>query len=117
MQLYSIFNGGRSKSHGKGKAWSSGRTPLLLRGKLVEQLPQLHPRTFQRVRVVTPVGPTRGNRLNDRVQEGDLPQVLENLGIFVVLNAVTDGLKTYPRSGFGGGDRTRRIQEDSIARS
>ena len=40
----------------------SGNTILLRRRKLVELLPQLHPRTFQRIRVVTPVAPARRNR-------------------------------------------------------
>ena len=42
----------------------SGNTILLRRRKLVELLPQLHPRTFQRIRVVSPVAPARGNRLD-----------------------------------------------------
>jgi len=46
-----------------------------------------------------------------------LPEVLENLRVFVVLNAVTDGLETYPWSGLAGGDRTRRIEEYSVAGS
>src|SRR4029077_10193595 len=85
-------------------------------GKLMEPLPQLQPCSFQSVRVLTPVGPARGNRLDDGVQEGDLPQVLEYLGVFVVLNAVADGLQTYSWGGFAGGDGTRRIKEDSVAR-
>src|SRR5260370_24317883 len=63
---------------------------------------------------MTPVGPARGNGHDDRVQEGNLPQVLENLRVFVVLNAITDGLQTYPRSGLGGSDWSRRIEEDSV---
>jgi len=82
----------------------------------MEPLPQLQPCSFQSVRVLTPVGPARGNRLDDGVQEGDLPQVLECLGVFVVLNAVADGLQTYSWGGFAGGDGTRRIEEYSITR-
>src|SRR4030088_3557093 len=89
----------------------------LWRRKLVEQLPQLQPCIFQRVRVVTPVAPARGNRLDGYVQGGDLSQVLENLGVFVVLNAVTDGLKAYSGGGFGRGDRTWWIEKYSVPRS
>src|SRR6266704_2059630 len=63
------------------------------------------------------VAPARGNRLEDRIHEGDLGQVLENLSVFVVLNAVPNGLQTDPGSGLGRGDRTRRIEEDAVARS
>ncbi len=63
-----------------------------------------------------PVAPARGNRQEDWIQEGNLPQVLEDLGVFVVLNAVTNGLQTNPGSRLRGGDRTRRIEEDSVAR-
>src|SRR6266576_3492696 len=48
----------------------------LWRRKLAEQLPQLQPHTFQRIQVVTPVAPARGNRQDGYVQEGDLSQVL-----------------------------------------
>ena len=67
----------------------------------MEQLPQLQPGTFQRVRIVTPVGPTRGDRLQDGVHEGNLPQVLKNLGVLVVLNTVTNGLQSDSGGGFG----------------
>ncbi len=60
----------------------------------MEQLAQLQACTFQGVRVMTPVAPARGNRLEDRIHEGDLGQVLENLSVFVVLNAVPNGLQT-----------------------
>src|SRR5260370_41137127 len=77
-------------------------------------LAQLQPRIFQSGRVMTPVGPARGNGHGDRIQEGNLPQVLENLRVFVVWNAHTDGLQTYPRSGRGGRDWSLRIEEDSV---
>src|SRR5229473_3562779 len=91
--------------------------PRLRRSKPVELLAQLQTRTFQGARVLIPVRPTRGNRLNDGVQKGRLPQVLENLGIFVVLNAVTNGLKTNPRSGLRGSDWARGVEEDSVTGS
>src|SRR5258707_13652157 len=80
-------------------------------------LPQLQPRIFQRVRIVTPAAPARSNGHDDGVHEGDLPQVLENLRVFVVLNAIADGLQPYPRSGLAGSDRTRRIEEYTVPRS
>ena len=83
----------------------------------MELLPQLQSCTFQGVRVLIPVAPARGNWLDGGVHEGNLPQVVENLGVFVVLNAITDGLQSDPGSGLRGGDRTRRIEEDSIPRS
>src|SRR5260370_19721280 len=95
---------------------SFGKT-IRLWSKLVEQLAQLQPCTFQSVRVVAPVAPARGNWLEDGIHKGDLRQVLENLGVFVVLNAVPDGFQTDPRSGLRGSDRTRRIEEDAVARS
>ena len=66
----------------------------------MELLPQLQPCMFERVRIVTPVSPAGGNRLEGGVHEGDLPEVLENLGVFVVLDAVADGFQSYPGSGF-----------------
>jgi len=83
----------------------------------MEQLPQLQPCSFQRVRVMAPVAPTRSNGHDRGVHEGDLRKVLENLRVFVILNAVTNGLKPNPRSGLAGGNRTRRIEEDTVARS
>src|SRR6266850_1830880 len=83
----------------------------------MQLLPQLQPCSFQGVRVVIPVAPARSDRHDDGVRKALLPQVLENLNVFVVLNAVTNGLQTDPRSGLRRGDRTRGIEEDSIARS
>ena len=83
----------------------------------MELLAQLQPGTFQSAWVVSPIGPARGNRQNDWIQEGELPEVLENLGIFVVLDAVANGLQTNPGSGLRGSDRTRRVEEDAVARS
>src|SRR5258708_4146841 len=80
-------------------------------------LPQLQACSFERVGVVTPVAPARSNGHDDGVHQGDLPQVLENLRVLVILDAVANGLQTNSRSRFGGSDRTRRIEEDSIARS
>src|ERR1700752_102264 len=83
----------------------------------MEQLPELLPRTFQGVRVVIPVAPACGNRLEGRSHGRNLPKDFEHLGVLVILNAITDGLQTDPRSGLARGDRSWRIQEDSIARS
>ena len=58
----------------------------------MELLPQLQPRAFQSIGIVTPAAPVGGNRLNDRVQKGDLPEVLENLRVFIVLNAIANSL-------------------------
>src|SRR5258708_20520228 len=80
-------------------------------------LAQLQPGTFQSAWVVSPIGPARGNRQNDWMQEGEVAEVLENLGVFVVLDAVPNGLQTNPGSGLRGSDRARRIEEDAVARS
>src|SRR5882724_8341430 len=82
----------------------------------MELLPQLQARSFQGARVVIPVGPARGNRLDNGVRKGPLSQVFENSGVFVVLHAVADGLHADPGSGLRRADRTRRVQEDSVAR-
>ncbi len=66
----------------------------------MELLPQLLPRIFKRAGVVSPVRPARSNRRDDGVQERHLPKVLENLGVFVILNAVTDVLQPYARRRF-----------------
>jgi len=83
----------------------------------MEQLAQLQARRFQRVRVMAPIAPARSNGQNRGVHEGDLPHVFENLRVLVILNAVADGLKPYPRCGLAGGDWTRRVEENSITRS
>src|SRR5258708_32806874 len=61
------------------------------RGKLMKLLAQLQPGTFQSAWVVRPIGPARGNRQNGWIQEGELHEGLENLGVFVVLDGVPDG--------------------------
>src|SRR5438445_10804718 len=66
---------------------------------------------------MTPVVPARSNGQNRGVHEGDLPHVFENLRVLVILNAVADGLKPYPRRRFAGGDWTRRVEKNSIAGS
>src|SRR5580704_15565733 len=84
--------------------------------KLLELLPEFLPDTFQVARVVAPLCPARGNRLKNELHVGGLPLILEHLRVFVVLNAIADGLQPYPRGGFAGCNRTRRVKEDSIAR-
>src|ERR1700716_467992 len=66
---------------------------------------------------MTPIAPTRGNGHDRRVHEWHLRQVLENLRVFVVLNAVADGFQTNSGSRFGGSDRARRVEKYSIPRS
>ena len=68
---------------------------------MIELLPQLRPCIFEGVVVVTPVAPARGNRLDDGVHEGDLPEVLEDLYVFIILNAITDSFESKARSGLG----------------
>lgn len=58
-------------------------------------LPQLLPRIFKRGGVVSPVRKACGDGHDDGVQERHLPEVLENLGVFIILNAVTDVLQPY----------------------
>src|SRR5260370_5603536 len=83
----------------------------------MELVDQMQPCTFQSAWVVSPIGPARGNRQNDGIQEGELPEVLENLGVCVVLDAVAEGLQTNPGSGLRGSDGPWRIEKDSVARS
>src|SRR6266481_974795 len=66
---------------------------------------------------MTPIVPARSNGQNRGVHEGDLPHVFENLRVLVILNAVADGFNPYPRRRFAGGDWTRRVEKNSIARS
>jgi hypothetical protein len=87
----------------------------ILWSQLMEQLPQLQARSFQGVRVMAPIAPARSDGQDRGVHEGDLPHVFENLRVLVILNAVANGLKPYPRRGFAGGDWTRRVEKNSIA--
>jgi len=73
---------------------------MQLRMEQIELLPQLLPRIFKRGGVVSPVGPARGDGHDDRVQESPLPQVLENLRVFVILEAIPEGLQTHARCRF-----------------
>src|SRR6267143_2407724 len=70
-------------------------------GKLIELLPQLQPCTFQGVGVVGPVAPARGNRLDDGTGKGSLPQVLEDLYVFIILDAITNSFESNARSWLG----------------
>src|SRR6202030_1141129 len=65
---------------------------------------------------MTPVAPTRSDGHDRGVHEGDLPQVLENLRVFVILNAVTNGRHPNPGRPLARGDRTRGGEEDPIPR-
>jgi hypothetical protein len=69
--------------------------------QLVKQLPQCAPRVLERVRVVTPIAPARRNWKKSGVHHAELPKVFEHLRVFVVLNAVADGLQAYAGCGFG----------------
>src|SRR5580704_7203196 len=84
--------------------------------KLLELLPEFLPDTFQVARVVAPLGPARGNRLKNELHVRGLPLILEHLRVFVVLNAIADGLQPYPRGRFAGRNRTRRVKENPVAR-
>src|SRR5258708_29446127 len=64
------------------------------RGKLMKLLAQFQPGTFQSAWVVSPIGPARGNPQNDWIQEGEVPEGLENLGVFGVLDSLPNGLQT-----------------------
>ena len=63
----------------------------------MELLAQVQARSFERVGVMTPVAPAGSNGHDDGVHQGDLPQVLENLRVLVILNAVADGLQADAR--------------------
>jgi len=51
---------------------------------------------LQRIVVVSPIGPADRNWSDGFVQHADLPQILQHLSVFVVLNAVTNGFQTDP---------------------
>ena len=64
----------------------------------IELLPQLLSRIFKRRRVVSPICKARGDWQDDRVYERHLPNVFENLYVFIILNTVTEVLQPYPWS-------------------
>src|SRR2546427_3793398 len=86
-------------------------------GQLVEELSELLARACQGVGVVTPIAPARSNGLQNRVHERNLRQVLQNLRVFVVLNAVPNRFHADPRSGLRRSDGPWWIQEDAVPRS
>src|SRR5882724_4022686 len=87
----------------------------ILWSEMVKQLAQLCADVLERGRVVAPIGPACCDRKNGGVQDGELCQVLQHVRVFVVLNAVADGLQTDARSGFTRADRSRRINEYAVA--
>src|SRR6202035_1482996 len=92
-----------------------GKKKSLGMRKLLELLPEFLPDTLQVAGVVAPLGPTRGNRLKNEVHVRGLALIFEQLRVFVVLDAVADGLQAYARCRFTGRDRTRRGKENPIA--
>src|SRR5262249_57066652 len=92
---------------------SSGRQ----RRKLMQLLAQFLPRTLQCFWIVIPVGPTRGDGHKNRVSEFVVPELLQNLRVFVVLNAVANGFKPDSRCGFARCDRSRRREGNNPSRS
>src|SRR5882757_10190561 len=66
---------------------------------------------------MAPVAPARSDGQDGGVHEGDLPHVFENLRVLVILNAVANGLQPYARRGLGRGDRTWRVEKNSVTRS
>src|SRR5690348_512109 len=91
---------------GPSKAW---------RSKQVELLTQLLSHSFKSSCAVRPVGPACGNRQNDGIRKAQLPQVLQNLRVFVVLYPVADRLQPDSRCRLRRGNGARWIQEDAIA--
>src|SRR5262249_41524154 len=88
-----------------------------LRMKSVELLSELLADVFERGAIVSPVGPAGGDGIDEWIQETCLPEVQQHLGIFVILNTVTNGLEPDSRSRFGRSDRSWGIEEDSVTRS
>src|SRR5437899_9953568 len=80
-------------------------------------LPQLLPRIFKRGGVVSPVRKACGDGHDDGVQERHLPEVLENLGVFIISYAVLCVQKQYAGRRFAKGGRTRLIEHDSVYRA
>src|SRR6266404_1266526 len=101
---------------------SVSRIQRCLWAKLVEFLSHLQPCIFHGCPVVVmlPVRPTERNwlgarkRLERGVHEGVLPQSMKKVSVFVVLNAVPDGLQPYPRSLLARSKRSGRIEENPI---
>src|SRR5579859_358194 len=85
--------------------------------KLMKLLSKFLPHTFEIAWVMGPLGPARGNRPQDEIHVGGLPLIFEHLRVVVVLNAVADGLQSYPRRGLAGSNRSRRIEKNPVAGS
>ena len=69
--------------------------------KLLELLPEFLPDTFKVAGFVAPLGPTRRNWLENKLDVRGLALILEQLCVFVVLNAIPDCFQPYPRGRFG----------------
>src|SRR5258706_7494097 len=63
-----------------------------------------------------PVAPLSGDWLQHHVQKRILLLIFEQLRIFVILNAVANGLQANSRGGLRRRDRRRRIEKNSITR-
>src|SRR4029077_18314625 len=84
---------------------------------LLKLLAEFLPHVFEFSRVAGPLGPACGNGLKDELHIRGLALILEQLGIFIVLNAVTDGLQTNSRSRFAGRNRARWVKKNPVAGS
>src|SRR5690242_14531121 len=62
-----------------------------------------------------PGGPRCGNRQNESVQEDLLPQIVKNMCVFIILNAITDGFQANTWSRFLRCDWTWRINKDAVS--
>src|SRR2546423_11867279 len=83
----------------------------------MELLAELVARGFQGGGAVGPVGPAGGDGQHDGVEERGLPEVLEDVRVLVILNAVANRFETNAGSRFGRGDRRGRIHKDAVAGS
>src|SRR2546423_14647559 len=83
----------------------------------MELLAELGTRGFQGGGAVGPVGPAGGDGQHDGVEERDLPEVLEDVRVLVILNAVANRFQANARGRFGRGDRRGRIHKDAVAGS
>src|SRR5260370_39355744 len=85
--------------------------------KLLELLPEFLPDTFKVAGFVAPLGPARGNWLENKLDVRGLALIFEQLRVFVVLNAIGDGFQPYPRRRLGCTNWYRTIKKNPVARS
>src|SRR5258705_4392793 len=83
----------------------------------MKQSPQCCTRVLKPVWVAIPIGSAPRNPKNSAIHHAELSQVLEHVRVFVILNAVANGLQANAWCGLDRPDRCRRLQKESVARA